>query len=125
MLSKSPETIPDLVDARGKFQESLHNLQESIKALHFQWELERLCDKEGTLHLSPSINNELKNLSHCLDEMVGSMEKKANMGKHEPIPSALFVSGILECNTQKWTQVRCHIYIGRSDCKTFVSLDMQ
>lgn len=69
-----------------------------------------MCDKEGTSHLSPSINNEFKNLSHCLDEMVGNMEEREDLGKHEPVPSAQFVSDILECNTQKWTQVRCHVF---------------
>lgn len=109
MLSNSPETIANLVDAREKFQESLHNLQESIKALHYQIESEKTCDKEETSHLLPSINNEFMNLSHCLDEMMGGMGKRASLGKHEPVPSAQFVSGTLECNTEKWTQVRCHI----------------
>jgi hypothetical protein len=68
-----------------------------------------MCDKEGTSRLSPLINNEFKNLSHCLEEMVGNMEKREDLGKLEPVPSAQFVSGILECSTQKWTQVRCHV----------------
>jgi hypothetical protein len=112
LLSNSPETIPNLVDAREKFQESLHNLQKSIKALDYLRESERMCDKEETSDLSPSVNNELMKLSHCLDEMVGSMEKRESLGKHEPVPSAHFVSGILECNTEKWKQVRCHILEG-------------
>ncbi|PNF13766.1 hypothetical protein B7P43_G13145 [Cryptotermes secundus] len=105
LLSNSPETIPNLVDAREKFQESLQNLQESIKALYYQRESEKTCDKEETSHLSPSINNEFVNLSHCLHEMVGGTEKRESLGKHEPVPSADFVSGILDCNTEEWSQI--------------------
>lgn len=112
MLSNNPETVPKLVDVREKFQESLQNLQESLKTLHYQMESEEMCDKEGTSHLSPSINTEFKNLSHCLDEMVGNVEKREDLRKLEPEPSAQFVSdtSILACNTQKWTQVRYHIF---------------
>lgn len=80
-------------------------------------ESEKTCDKEETSHLSLSIHNELVNLSHCLDEMVGGMEKRESLGKHEPVPSAQFVCGVLECNTEKWTQV--------NNYKSFLSLDMQ
>lgn len=106
LLSNSPETILNIVDAREKFQESLCNLQESIKELHHQRESQRMCVEGETLGLPPSVTNELVKLKHCLDEIMGKMEKRESLGRHEPVPSAQLVCGVLECNTDKWTQVR-------------------
>jgi hypothetical protein len=106
LLSNSPETIPNLVNARETFQESLCSLQESIKALHHQRESQGVCDKGETSDLPHSINNEFIKLNHCLDEMMGKTEKRESLGNQEPVPSAQLVSGVLECNAEKWTQVR-------------------